>query len=67
MAELKPCKCGAIPTIRETFDTLQIVCGNCGKTGKLILGDYYDESFMFNIYSKQAIDDWNRIVKDVKV
>jgi hypothetical protein len=44
MRELKPCKCGAIPTIRETSDTLQIVCGNCGKTGELILGDYYEEA-----------------------
>lgn len=57
--ELKPCKCGATPKIKEGYDTLQIVCEHCGEKGKLFVGDYYDEAFMLNIYGDEAIEDWN--------
>lgn len=60
MADLKPCKCGAIPEIEEGYDTLQIVCHSCGEKGELFFGDYYDEAFMMSTYGAQAIKAWNR-------
>lgn len=56
---LKPCKCGRIPEIVETFDTLQVIC-SCGECGEKFYGDYYDESFMFATYGGAAIEEWNR-------
>lgn len=58
--ELKPCKCGAMPRIHEGYDTLQVVCENCGEKGKRFVGDYYDEAFMMKLYGDAAIEDWNR-------
>ena len=60
--ELKPCRCGAIPKIEETYDTLQIVCKNCGEKGQVFVGDYYDEAFMMDTYGELAISEWNRRV-----
>lgn len=47
--------------IKEGYDTLQIVC-ECGKKGKLYIGDYYDGGFMMSTYKEQAIEDWNRLI-----
>lgn len=67
MFELKHCACGTIPSIIETYDTLQVICRNCGTTGEIVVGDYYDEAFMLNIYGHQVIQDWNwRIDKCLK-
>ena len=60
MSELKHCKCGAMPEIIETYDTLQIVCKNCGTSTETVVGDYYDEAFMMVAYGQQMIQDWNR-------
>lgn len=60
--ELKPCRCGNIPKIIETYDTLQVVC-DCGEKGYFYVGDYYDEAFMLNMYGDLAIDDWNKRMK----
>lgn len=57
--ELKPCPiCGRIPKIVETYDTLQVVC-ECGKTGEMFDGDYYDEGQMKETYERIAIEEWN--------
>lgn len=58
--DLNCCVCGHIPIIEEHYDTLQVVCKNCGRKGRLFIGDYDDEVFMFSIYGKSAIQDWNR-------
>ena len=58
--ELFPCKkCGSMPTVKEGWDTLQIVC-SCGNAGEQIFGDYYDEAFMLSIYGDEAVREWNR-------
>lgn len=62
MAELKRCNCGGMPAIVERFDTLQICCPNCGRATSLILGDYYDEAFMWAAYGDEATEEWNRMV-----
>lgn len=62
MVDLKPCSCGCVPEIEETWDTLKIFCPNCGKTTPVFFGDYYDEAFMLATYGKQAAEEWNRLV-----
>ena len=58
------CKCGGVPEIVETYDTLQIVCKACGLSSTRYFGDYYDEGFMSATYAKEAIAEWNRTVKE---
>ena len=58
------CKCGFPPEIVETYDTLQIVCKSCGLSGTKYFGDYYDEGFMAATYAEEAIEEWNRMVKE---
>ena len=58
------CKCGHIPRIIETYDTLQIVCDSCGLSGTEYFGDYYDEGFMLSTYAEEAIAEWNEIMKE---
>ena len=58
------CKCGCSPQIIETYDTLQIVCDSCGLAGTEYLGDYYDEGFMLSTYAKEAIEEWNEVMKE---
>lgn len=64
MPDLKPCKCGGTPEIKETWDTLRICCPKCGKTTPVIFGDYYDEAFMFAAYGNRAVEEWNRRADD---
>ena len=58
------CKCGCVPEIVETDDTLQVVCKSCGLSSTKYFGDYYDEGFMAAIYAEEAIAEWNRMVKE---
>ena len=61
MPDLKPCKCGGIPEIRETYDTLRICCPKCGKATPVMFGDYYDEGFMTATYMKIQVAEWSKI------
>lgn len=56
------CKCGCVPEIVETYDTLQVVCKSCGLASTKYFGDYYDEGFMLQEYAREAIEEWNKMV-----
>ena len=60
---LKRCSCGGTPEIFEGYDTIEIVCQNCGKSTKTIVGDYYDEAFMLAAYGDSIAYEWNKIAE----
>ena len=64
MDDLKPCSCGCVPEIEETWDTLKIFCPNCGKTTPVFCGDYYDEACMLATQGKKAAEEWNRLARE---
>lgn len=56
---LKLCTCMHKPEIQDDWDTFQVICGYCGKKGKVYWNGYYNEEPAFDTYGECAVKDWN--------